>query len=305
MRKLALFAVAILLLTGTIPEESLTADDHVHGHARGSSEYALDGQDTWQSGIGTGVSEAEHVAQYGVACGSPEMSQGRTRECNGINWCDNGQKLMYKIDSDATTQQVQQFDSYCSSNDPPDITAAVTREFQQYKPALAPPQVCPPSRVTLVHIDTVFLTDSTPIDVPLNLLGNAIILKVTGISYQWNYGDGSTHTTETGGWVNPGDPKGSSAKDRLPTGPVSHQYKKSGKDLPVSVTITYNGVFSVNGGQFQPIDGTINATSPSQNIWVRSVDTQLVDPDNASPEPVPTPDPNYPKPTQQDIDTCT
>jgi hypothetical protein len=92
------------------------------------------------------------------------------------------------------------------------------------------------------------------------LLGTAVTIRATPVSYSWDFGDGSaTVVTE-----DPGAP--------YPDHSVEHTYTATG-DVTVSLTTTYTGEYSVDGGvTWAPIQGTAAATSPP--IAVRLVEAR-------------------------------
>lgn len=88
-----------------------------------------------------------------------------------------------------------------------------------------------------------------------------INLRAWPVSYEWNYGDGSTVvTTDSGGPV-----AGNGFDTQTLT---SHQYLDTG-DYTVTLTTYFAGDYSVNGGPFQPVAGQASVASAPHvmSIW--------------------------------------
>ena len=131
--------------------------------------------------------------------------------------------------------------------------AAVTQQQFRRLPIPAPEIIVEPSGGhTLINIGTNFLTRKRPVVLPTTVLGQAIQVKATPASYQWTYGDGTTFTT-----TNPGA--------RYPALLTPHTYHQPGT-YTVRLRTTFTGEYSVNGGPWQPINGTATTTSPPVTI---------------------------------------
>jgi len=57
--------------------------------------------------------------------------------------------------------------------------------------------------------------------------------------------------------------------------PVTHRYTDTG-DFTTTVTIVIGGQFSVNGGGWQPIAGSLSATSPGSPLNVAEARGELI-----------------------------
>ncbi len=91
---------------------------------------------------------------------------------------------------------------------------------------------------------------------------NATInLRAWPVSYQWDYGDGTTTSTTV-----PGGPVPDGAFNTQT--PTSHQYLETG-DYNVTLTTFFAGDYSVDGGPFQPIAGLAEVASQPHlmSIW--------------------------------------
>src|SRR5699024_6693186 len=81
----------------------------------------------------------------------------------------------------------------------------------------------------------------------------------------WDLGDGNTITTN-----NPGEP--------YPSTEISATYTQEGW-YDITLTTTFSGQFSVEGGPWQDIDGTIEVASEPIPLYSKSLESRLVDRD--------------------------
>ncbi len=97
------------------------------------------------------------------------------------------------------------------------------------------------------------------------LLDTPVAIRATPVSYHWDLGDGNTLTT-----TNPGKP--------YPSEAVPASYTQEGW-YDITLTTTFSGQFSVDGGEWQDIDGTIGVTSDPVPIYSESLESRLVNGD--------------------------
>ena len=121
------------------------------------------------------------------------------------------------------------------------------------------------------------LTDWLPVGMPnvlfaepeeqtldTSVLGVPIRVRAIPVSYHWDLGDGNTITTEK-----PGEP--------YPSEQVSSTYSYEGW-YDITLTTTFRGEFSVDGGPWQQIDGTIEVASEPRALFSKSLESRLVNP---------------------------
>ncbi|MDN4162874.1 hypothetical protein [Nocardioides abyssi] len=123
-------------------------------------------------------------------------------------------------------------------------------------------QVQPPDGRTLVNLATNFYTDQGDLTRSVTLLGRQVDLRITATGYTWHFGDGTTTTTS-----DPGAP--------YPALDVTHDYRKAGRVSP-SVDTTYSAEFSVDGGPWRPVTGTVTIPGPSVGLRVLTATPTLV-----------------------------
>jgi hypothetical protein len=112
-----------------------------------------------------------------------------------------------------------------------------------------------PAAKTLVNLDTIFYTESEPVDVELTILGQAVDVVATPSRYRWVFGDGASSTTDV-----PGDP--------YPARTITHRYADAQVTVAPHVEVTYTAEFRVNGGAWQSIDGTVTTIGPPTSLRV-------------------------------------
>lgn len=128
---------------------------------------------------------------------------------------------------------------------------------------------------TLKNYNTNFWADPNPQEFTRTINGQNVVLRATPVSYTFDYGDGSV----LGPIPYPGYQLGADVWDQ-PTD-TSHQYAEPG-DYHFTLTTTYRGEYSVDGGPWQVIDGTVSRTSDPQLVRVWRTKVGLVADDCAA-----------------------
>jgi hypothetical protein len=146
----------------------------------------------------------------------------------------------------------------CSA-EPPDAAATVTpamvaRAFQRIPlPALR--AITQPADKTLINFDTIFRVEATPLHRTLNLLGQRVELAITPSTFRWVHGDGTTAVTDTPGAAYP-------AKE------VVYRYQQAHVTVMHHVEIVWTARWSLNGGPFQDVDGTVTTIGPDTALRI-------------------------------------
>lgn len=117
----------------------------------------------------------------------------------------------------------------------------------------------PAGMVNVLHAESEAQTLQT------ELLGTPVAVRAIPTSYHWDLGDGNTITTSK-----PGKP--------YPSEEVSAKYSGEGW-YDVTLTTTFAGQFSVDGGEWQDIDGTIEVASEPIALYSKSLESRLVNGD--------------------------
>ena len=116
-----------------------------------------------------------------------------------------------------------------------------------------------------VNMVNVLYADPATQTLETELLGVPVQVRAIPIEYHWDLGDGNTITTKK-----PGQP--------FPSEQVSATYTQEGW-YDITLTTTFAGQFSVDGGQWQDIDGTIEIASDPVPLFSKSLESRLVNPD--------------------------
>ncbi|MHA7281815.1 PKD domain-containing protein [Arthrobacter sp. TMS2-4] len=144
---------------------------------------------------------------------------------------------------------------------PEEAPIVITLEEFQKQPVLAATIVSQPSNFGLRNAHSNIYAHAQEQEFTFEFQDAAIVLKARPVSYQWDYGDGTSATTTT-----PGGPVDGAAFDtRTPT---SHQYTHTG-DFELTLTTFFAGDYSVDGGPFQPVAGEAAVVSAPHlmSIW--------------------------------------
>jgi hypothetical protein len=129
-----------------------------------------------------------------------------------------------------------------------------------------PPQinVQPNTGWVYASVPTVFYVERQPIVTQTTLLGASVRIRATHHRYSWTWGDGSD--TVTG---NPGAP--------YPNQSLTHTYLHFEGDVVVRLTTSWNGEYSINGGNWVDISGNIYTDSDPLPLTVHNPHSHLVD----------------------------
>ncbi|MFC7373745.1 MULTISPECIES: PKD domain-containing protein [unclassified Brachybacterium] len=113
-----------------------------------------------------------------------------------------------------------------------------------------------------VNMVNVLYAEAESQELEVTLLDTPVAVRATPVSYHWDLGDGNTITTD-----NPGEP--------YPSEAVSSTYTQEGW-YDITLTTTFTGQFSVNGGEWQDIEGSIEIESESVPVYSKSLESRLV-----------------------------
>lgn len=144
---------------------------------------------------------------------------------------------------------------------PEEAPIVITLEEFQKQPVLAATIVSQPSNFGLRNAHSNVYAQAQEQEFTFEFQDAEIVLKARPVSYQWNYGDGTSATTTT-----PGGPVDGAAFDTET--PTSHQYTRTG-DFQLILTTYFAGDYSVDGGPFQPVAGEAAVVSEPHlmSIW--------------------------------------
>lgn len=117
------------------------------------------------------------------------------------------------------------------------------------------------------------VADDAPASASGELLGLPAEVRFTPVEFLWDHGDGSTMSTSDGGatWAELGQTEFSGTA-------TSHVYGEPGV-YTLALSVRFAAEYSVGGGPWTPVAGTLLAESGSFEITVGSAGTVLVDRD--------------------------
>ena len=146
----------------------------------------------------------------------------------------------------------------CLSGPPTDSRPAITgamvlRALRTVRLPHPTPSI-QPARRTLVNLDTIFSAPQAPLTRTVTLLGQRVTLRIRPTRWVWEYGDGHSATTTTGGAA-------------YPNKTIAYRYQRAAKVQP-RVSITWAATYRINGGASQPVAGTVSTTGPSASLRV-------------------------------------
>jgi len=143
----------------------------------------------------------------------------------------------------------------------------ILEAFERIPLPESPLEVQPPGGVTLVNFDTILHTDAQPFTETVQLLNRQITFDIEPAEFTWTLGDGNTLSTT--------DP-GRAWRSGLPMDEyVSHRYAKAGT-VQLRLTTTWSARWRLPNGPWRPVDGTVDITSPPQQLEVTTARPQLV-----------------------------
>ncbi len=270
MKRVAL-AVTVLGLVSAVAVAA-EPDPNVSAHGdrnRVNTNLDLSGQDT-KAGPPrpSNAKPSDTIVEYYASCGDPTPDGGCVHKR-----CGAGEWEYIRVETERARPEVGTEDLQCGLPDNGMRSLAI-QEFYQTQVKVPAPKMHPPDQRTLVNFPNVLWTDFTGYERDTDIQAADVRLKFTPVSYRWNFGDGKTLTTK-----NPGKPYDPDLTDRVDQVedqyPVTHRFTDTGK-ATISVTVVLNGQFSVNGGPWQPITGSIQATSPDVTIDVAQARGQLI-----------------------------
>ena len=126
-----------------------------------------------------------------------------------------------------------------------------------------------PDDIAVVGLPANFLSSAKTETIPGTILGRALTIRFTPVSYTFDYGDGETRTSTT-----PGTAWNASGQAQFTPTDTSHVYKQPGT-YTVTATVTYTADIDLGVGWI-PINGTPNGPPASKQIRVVKAHTALV-----------------------------
>jgi hypothetical protein len=146
---------------------------------------------------------------------------------------------------------------------PPPSPAEVYRYFQTLPLPDLPTQQQPPGNA-LAGLPVVFYTDGpTTQTFTVNIRGFTVDIVATASAFTWDTGDGTVLQT-----TDPGAP--------YPDHTISHDYRSG--TYTASLTTTWSGTFSIDGGATADVPGTTTTDGPPATFTVLQASPVLTNP---------------------------
>lgn len=105
-------------------------------------------------------------------------------------------------------------------------------------------------------------TDGSDQMLDTTILGTPVTIRARPVEYRWDFGDGRVIVSTFPG-------------ASYPEHEIYSAYRHQGWYL-MSLQVIYEGAYSVDGGPFVPIDGTVTVDAASKWIYARSMTTRVV-----------------------------
>lgn len=141
--------------------------------------------------------------------------------------------------------------------------AMVQAEFERLPLPLGEISLQPPDGIALVNVGAIFYTTQDPTaSYDVDILSQAVHIDSFIVDYAWSVGDGSP------------DVHGRGAP--YPDKSTLHVYTTSG-GYQVTLTLTWDATYTVDGGPVQPVLGTTTTESPPASLTVVEAESILVD----------------------------
>lgn len=147
------------------------------------------------------------------------------------------------------------------------ISLSDIASFKASIPVLAQMQ---PSGWALKNLPMNLVAQASVEEISGELLGFPASVRFTPVSYLWDYGDGTTGTSITGGasWEALGVPE-------LTKTATSHVYRERG-EYAVTVSVVLSAEYRFAGQPWRPIAGTLQIDGAASPVSVKTVRTVLV-----------------------------
>lgn len=147
------------------------------------------------------------------------------------------------------------------------ISLSDIASFKASAPVLAQMQ---PSGWALKNLPMNLVANASVEEISGELLGFPASVRFTPVGYLWNYGDGTSGTSVTGGasWEALGVPE-------LTKTATSHVYRERG-EYAVTVSVVLSAEYRFAGQPWRPIAGTLQIDGAASPVSVKTVRTVLV-----------------------------
>ncbi len=274
MKQILILVVLALSVTLTEPAVADPTPD-VAVRAKGSQVHTnlkLDGQDERSTPPPVPATPSDIVVKTRPTCGDKATAEGG--DCPPRP-CGNGDREYLQI-KETRAGEFRDYKVICGLPDSTPQSLAI-KEFYSTQVKVSPPRIAPET-TTLANFSNIYWSDVTTYEQATGIHAANVRLKFVPVSYRWNFGDGKSVTTSDPG--KPWDPElTKTMSDAEKNYTNTHRYANTGT-FDTTLTVIFNGQYSVNGGPWADIAGSIQATSPPHPLLVKEARGELIKPGN-------------------------
>lgn len=236
----------------------------------------------YQSGSGGGGSGATHTgSRAGSGNGKSGSGRGNGSGGRGVS-VDGGQQSAGSgagnnagnnggNTADLLPFAAQKYTINCKPGSPCDPTFVVRMsDLVNFRP-IAPTQGMEPDGWTVIGLPTNFFAAASAHTLSGSLLGFPANVRFTPVGYRWDYGDGTSRYSATGGstWAAQNLPEFSETN-------TSHSYRETG-NYAIRLTVEYAAGYRFAGQAWQDIGGTLAVPAAPLAVVAAQARTVLVD----------------------------
>lgn len=221
------------------------------------------------------VTAVSHRYEYRLSCraGEPFEDDSEYGCTLKIECGDEGGYLYHVYRITIATGHREYLGSRCmipAENEPSE--QQVREAFRRTPVPKSELMIQPPDGRTLVNFETILRTEAEQFTRSMNLLGFEVDLEISPSEFRWVHGDG---TDQTSSWP------GRSYATSIPVSSsryITHSYTQKGTVEPRVNTI-WTARYRVNGGPWQPVNGTVTIEGDPVDLQILEAVPMLVDPD--------------------------
>lgn len=269
--------VVSILVLGLAPAIVARAESTPQVSVQGSDDKAntylnLDGQNERSTPPPAPAAPSDIVVKTRPTCGDKATAEGG--DCPPRP-CGNGDREYLQI-TETRAGEFRDYKVICGLPDSTPQSLAV-KEFYSTQVKVSPPRIAPET-TTLANFPNIYWSDVKTYEQATGIKTANVRLKFIPVSYRWNFGDGKSTTTSDPG--KPWDPElTKTMSDAEKNYTHTHRYANIGT-FDTTLTVIFNGQYSVDGGAWADIAGSIQATSPPHPLLVKEARGELIKPGN-------------------------
>ena len=201
------------------------------------------------------------------------------KDCGSTPCGDGGTEYIRTIE-DTATGKISAAQIVCK---PPggDVAALAINEFHKNTAKVSRPTISPLT-TTLANFPNIFSSDVRAYTETTGITVAAVRIQFIPTAYRWDFGDGTVlDTTDPGKPFDPDHPETVATTREIEKNfPITHRYRYVGK-VSVTLTVTFRGQYSVNGGEWTDIAGRVQASSPPHELTVKQARGRFVSGDGS------------------------